>query len=277
MNYEIRTATKKDLPILSKMAANEGWNPGLKDMEAFYAQDPEGFLVGCIENKPVTCISVVKYPDNFAFLGFYIAAPEVRGTGLGLQIWNKGMDRLADCDVGLDGVVDQQDNYRKSGFELAWQNCRYQGVGGGVRQENVREIKSTDSGKLHAFDKKMFGFERETFLEQWSTQEGHICLGYFVEKELTGYGVIRECIEGYKIGPLFANDSVIAESLFESLKALVPEATIYLDIPLPNKNALALVNRHQMTAVFETARMYKGKAPELPIGNIYGVTSFELG
>jgi hypothetical protein len=32
-----------------------------------------------------------------------------------------------------------------------------------------------------------------------------------------------------------------------------------------------------MTAVFETARMYTGQAPALPLDRIFGVTSFELG
>jgi hypothetical protein len=32
-----------------------------------------------------------------------------------------------------------------------------------------------------------------------------------------------------------------------------------------------------MAPVFETARMYRGAAPELPLGNIFGITTFELG
>jgi hypothetical protein len=38
-----------------------------------------------------------------------------------------------------------------------------------------------------------------------------------------------------------------------------------------------LANWHDMEVVFETARMYKGKCPELPLKRLYGVTSFELG
>ena len=32
--------------------------------------------------------------------------------------------------------------------------------------------------------------------------------------ELVGYGVLRECHQGYKIGPLFADDEDVADSLF---------------------------------------------------------------
>ena len=37
------------------------------------------------------------------------------------------MAQLTGCVVGLDGVVAQQDNYRRSGFDLAWHNTRFQG------------------------------------------------------------------------------------------------------------------------------------------------------
>jgi len=34
-------------------------------------------------------------------------------------------------NIGLDGVVSQQDNYKKSGFKLAYRNIRHEGRGGG--------------------------------------------------------------------------------------------------------------------------------------------------
>ncbi len=41
--------------------------------------------------------------------------------------------------IGLDGGVAQQGNYRKSGFEFAYNNIRYGGVAAGLRapSENV--------------------------------------------------------------------------------------------------------------------------------------------
>ena len=125
--YTIRPATRAELVRLIDWAAAEGWNPGLDDAEAFRAADPEGFLIGLLEDEPVAGISVVRYGDDFGFLGLYIVRPEHRGKGYGWAIWQGGMVRLQGRNVGLDGVVAQQDNYRRSGFVLAHRNVRYAG------------------------------------------------------------------------------------------------------------------------------------------------------
>ena len=36
-------------------------------------------------------------------------------------------------------------------------------------------------------------------------------------------------------------------------------------------------NATGLTPVFETARMYRGPAPALPLERIFGITTFELG
>jgi len=46
----------------------------------------------------------------------------------------------------------------------------------------------------------------------------------------------------------------------------------------PMKNLIvALAERHHMQVSFETARMYTGDFPELPVNRLFGVTSFEIG
>ena len=95
---------------------------------------------------------------------------------------------------------------------------------------------------------------------------------------LSGYGVIRTCRNGYKIGPLFADTQELAGSLFLALKSKVkPTDAIFLDTPEINQSALALAESHNMKVSFETARMYTGELPVMPLNRIFGVTSFEIG
>ena len=127
----IRTMRRDEVDLAVEWAAAEGWNPGLHDAGCFLAADPQGFLVGELDGEPVAVISAVRYGRDFGFVGFYIVRPGARGRGYGLAIWGEAMRRLEGRNVGLDGVVEQQANYRKSGFELAHRNVRYEGRGSG--------------------------------------------------------------------------------------------------------------------------------------------------
>jgi hypothetical protein len=40
---------------------------------------------------------------------------------------------------------------------------------------------------------------------------------------------------------------------------------------------VALAERYDMTVSFETARMYTGEMPDIPLNRLFGVTSFEIG
>jgi len=279
-DYTIRTMIRSEVDIAIEWAAAEGWNPGLDDAECFYRADPEGFLIGSIGNKPVASISVVSYGESFAFLGLYIVCQEYRGKGLGLRIWNAGLEKLEGRTIGLDGVVAQQDNYRKSGFNLAYRNIRFQGTGGeaSAGHERILKLSEIPFDEIHSYDNTFFPEERQAFLKCWINRKNSTALGIINHNRLAGYGVIRSCRSGYKIGPLFADSADLAETLFCALKSSVPEgSTVFLDIPEVNPAALDLVRRYSMTVVFETARMYKGRIPELPLNRIFGVTSFELG
>lgn len=280
---EVRTLTPDEVAIAIDWAANEGWNPGLADADVFLSQD-EGGLLGLFEDGDlVACISAVTYEETFGFIGLYICRPDRRGRGLGFQVWQAGLARLEGRTAGLDGVVAQQDNYRASGFVLAHRNIRY---GGSPKNlpgaQGVTPVERLDLPALFAFDQRHFGFHRPRFLERWlMPQEGAAFLAHDAAGDVSGYGVVRRCRSGHKIGPLFAQDEDTARALYATLSTVAFTAArdepIFLDVPEPNGAARALAEDAGLTPVFETARMYKGPAPDLPLGEIYGITSLELG
>ncbi|WP_229681278.1 GNAT family N-acetyltransferase [Neoroseomonas lacus] len=277
----VRTMRAAELPLALDWAAAEGWNPGLADAACFLAADPDGFLIAELAGEPVGCVSAVRYGDGFGFLGFYIVRPGFRGQGHGLALWQAAMARLRPGVVGLDGVVAQQANYRRSGFDLLHRNIRYAAAApqapSMVGAPAVVDAASVPFAAIAAFDRRHFPAAREAFLRGWITAPGHVARVVTGAQGLRGFAVLRPCREGSKIGPLFAQGPEMARALFADLLAAAPPGPVFLDMPEPNGDALAMAREAGMTPAFETARMYAGPAPALPLHDIYGITSFELG
>ncbi|MCF3630644.1 GNAT family N-acetyltransferase [Thalassospiraceae bacterium LMO-SO8] len=283
--YTIRTMTAGEVDQAVDWAAAEGWNPGLSDAGCFRAVDPDGFIGGWLNGRMISSISVVNYGDAYSFLGFYIVEEAHRGNGHGYALWQEAVKHAGDRLIGLDGVVAEQDNYRRSGFEFAYNNIRYGGAPKALDDAHVPSgvlITPLDGAApdLADYDRKMFPAPRAAFLESWISTPGHLARAARAgDGGLLGYGVIRPCHTGFKIGPLFADDPAIARALARDLIAAADLGgqDVFLDVPEPNGDAGDLARDLALTPVFETARMYTGPAPTIDIPRIYGVTTFELG
>ena len=279
---QISTATRDDVAMMLQWAAAEGWNPGRRDLDAFLAPDPEGFLIGRLDGEPVASISFVRYSPAFAFLGFYIVTPEHRGHGHGIEIWRAAMARAEGRTVGLDGVPAQQANYARSGFVLARQNVRYVGpiersIGDGTAPDpDLVQLSAVDPSALERYDQAIFPAPRPAFLEAWPEGPGRQGFALVRAGEIAGYGVIRPSVDGRRIGPLFADDAAMAERLLLALAA-VGSGPVAIDVPMPNAAAVRLAEGLGLQPSFETARMYAGTPPAEPLDRIFGVTSLELG
>ena len=276
---QIRNVNRAEMQILIDWAAAEGWNPGLADADCFFAADPQGFFVAELAGEPVGCISAVAYGPGFGFIGLYIVRSEYRGRGYGMQLWQAAMHYLGARNIGLDGVVAQQSNYQKSGFQLAYRNIRYVLKNGSKPLVTVGIVPLAEIPfeQLAAYDRTLFAFDRAAFLQQWISRPRSCALGILRQDRLAGYGVLRVCREGCKIGPLFADGPTEASELFAALTMEQREGPMFLDVPAVNPDALALVENQDMAPVFETARMYTGAPPPIPLAKLFGVTSFELG
>jgi GNAT superfamily N-acetyltransferase len=273
----VRTMNRDDLDVAVSWAAEEGWNPGLNDAETFFAADPNGFFMAEVDGEPAGCISAVAYDATFGFMGFYIVRPELRHHGIGIALWDAAMAYMGDRTIGADGVVNMLDKYALSGFRIAHNNARFEGIGRWAPKSRTVDLAKVPLPVLSSYDRHFFPAPRDAFLKSWISSPGSHARGVMAGDRLAGYGVVRPCQRGFKVAPLFADTPDIAEELFASLASFAEGEPLFLDIPLCNPAARNLVERHSMTRVFETARIYRGVPSDLPLDNIYGITSFELG
>jgi GNAT superfamily N-acetyltransferase len=275
-----RTLRIEEISLAVDRAASEGWNPGLADAGCFWVTDPEGFFCAESDGKIIGTVSVVNYDDRFSYAGLFVVDPAFRGQGIGMQLYRYAMRHAGSRIVGGDGVVAMVEKYEKDGgLFLHYNNARYEGLGGGLMPRGLTFIRKVRFADLVVYDTAHFPARREQFLRCWIARDGHFGLARLDEGgTILGYGVRRKCRTGHKIGPLFAHNRATAENILDGLVAGIPGEPFFLDVPVPNTAAVALVEERKMMPIFFTARMYTTNEPvPIPIEEIFGVTTFELG
>ncbi|TIQ38724.1 MAG: GNAT family N-acetyltransferase [Mesorhizobium sp.] len=274
MPRTIRTLTANDVETLVDWAAGEGWNPGIGDAAALRAADPEGFIGAFVGGEMVAGISAVAYGAGFGFIGLYICRPDRRGEGHGKAVWDAGMTRLGNRIIGLDGVAEQRANYQRKGFVPAYETVRFSGALGLTGGSDLRPVASM--AEIFAYDRQCFPAPREAFLREW-LQPPRIALQSVGSAGIAGYGVARRCREGFKVGPLFADDMDIALALAAGLAGGARGEALHIDVPATQVGFTAMLQAAGMVAGFTTTRMYRGGKPGNAPSKVFGITTLELG
>jgi len=276
----IRTARKEEVPVFVEWAREQGWNPGLHDGECHYAIDPAGWYVAELDGEVAGTVAVSNYNGTYSHGGFFIIREDVRSRGIGWNLSRTAIRHAGDRNLGIDGVYEMQDKYSsRMGFRFAYRNIRWRGIAQGKMQVGLCSVRDVPFDVLLAYDSLHFPARREKFLEKWIHMPDSWSSAWYREGVLKGYGVIRRCFDGFKIGPLFADSPGIGDAILEDLTARegVKGQTFFFDTPEPNEDAVRMARERGMGEVFGTARMYSREVPPLPLSRIFGVTSFEMG
>lgn len=274
---DIRILDGDEVATLVDWAAKEGWNPGLDDPSAFRTADPGGFLGLFVDGTMAAGISAVAYGHAFGFIGLYICRPDLRGRGLGRRVWDAGMTRLGGRCIGLDGVPEQEANYRKMGFEVAYRTTRFSGKAPKAGVPAGLTVNAAEPGTaLAAYDAAIFPGERDTFLSTWIAPP-RIARMAVRDGRIRGSGVVRKCRDGWKAGPLFADSLTEGTALLAALGEATGGEELHLDVPETGHGLGIWLEQAGFAAGFATARMYRGGMPGGDPQRALATTTLELG
>ncbi|MEY4376520.1 MAG: hypothetical protein RJB26_1070 [Pseudomonadota bacterium] len=298
--YSISSMTREEAEVLLGWAAAEGWNPGLADLEVAWSFDPQGFIAlrHAAEGEAAELVgggAILSYGGQCGFMGLFIMRADHRGQGLGRVLWHERLRRLQarlqpGAFIAMDGVLNMAPFYAAGGFVRHYDDLRFQGpanadalaVPAGVA---TVPLASVPFAEVDAYDREVFGRPRTGFLRRWLAVNGGFGLavrgeaaaGTGVAGSLRGYGFLRPCLNGYKFGPVFANDASTARALLRDLMARVPGQTVALDVPETNVAAMGIARELGWTNPFNCAKMFLGPPPADTTSRVFGVTSFEFG
>lgn len=275
---ETRPMDRSELQTVLSWAAEEGWNPGLNDAEPFHAADPFGFFLTSVGGTPIASVSVVNHSAEHAFLGLYICRPDKRGQGLGLVTWQFGIEHAGSRLIGLDGVPEQESNYKASGFIRTGSTLRNEGRVDARQSQNVRPASSSDLQFLISLDGSANGFMRPRFMSAWiaevdGARETRVLLR---DGAICGFATWRACRNGTKVGPIIAPDVSGSLELLRDIAVLRPDGPLIVDVPEGNMDLRRELEGAGFSVPFVTARMYRGQVPHGD-RTLQAIATMELG
>lgn len=197
------------------------------------AQNGQNWLLLIPEEtrKPEGCVIALSYPNSTGWVAFFIMNAGFRGRGLGRTLWEE-MEAVfranATTVIGLDGVQEQVETYKRRGFEdcariplMVRESLKGKALdGGGVQLDltetvNMQDLRDVDPGELARLDYEHTGLDRSTY---WSSdallsREGAFGLAIVSEARVTGFVYVRRCEHGRRVGPLYAETYAQAKQL----------------------------------------------------------------
>lgn len=300
-HLHVRQATATDLKSTFLDLSIKGRRIGKNDVDFFYEVDNTGFFIGELNGVPVSCVSIVKYGDKLAYLGFYFVSSEYRGQGIGLKTFQTALaslDKSYTC--ALYCLQEMVPTYKRSGFtvttslikryeitpSIALKSLHHPVSLEGVTIKSIDEVSFEDVSKYDSF---VFGAPHHKYLKGLlSTPDHHgfVAVDGRRTSNVVGLIVVREAIldNGYIIAPLFANTADIAKCLlrvvFELMISEAPNEKVSLDMdigfnPFCTEVAASFGGVPQPYTI---TTMYTKETPaEMKKELIYVVTSLAVG
>ncbi len=284
MKYTIEVVNSGELETAMKWAEEENWNPGRYDAGAIGALNTQSLFILSDDKKRVGSLVIVRYAPHFAFIGLFMVSRAHRREGRGTALMRKGLEILADVpSIGLYAVPKELKRYIFCGFALTGANSHWVLKNPAHRAVTNKTVAFFDhmNKKVMAFDSRLWGANREKLLGALVLQPNSFLV---VDRDLrdhtlNGYGVIRECLTGFRIGPLYCRRFETALSLTRALLNKVPEGVqVTFDIPYENPFLKPFADYFKLThdSAGDTFEMYKG-VPIPHRKHCYGLASLEIG
>jgi len=230
-------------------------------------------------NAVVGGISAVHYDDDYVFIGNHFVLPPYRGSGIGTAIWEYALALAGDKTIGASGLSDGREFYEDYGFESTSNIIQYGGVmfAEARLSDDIYSAQDIDIRYLVRYDASRFGTHREKFIRAWldTVVMDGVCL--LKEGSIQGWGCLRRCRRGWRLGPVFAEKYEYAEEIVRHLAMKTYTEWVFIDLPQNNVQAIRLAFAMGMTPLGARIRVVRGDRVSEPLDQIFGFTTLDIG
>ncbi len=254
-----------ELADAGALVREAGWNQVAADWEIFRAL---GTVHAARANSRVVATAATLPYGAFAWISMVLVAGEYRRHGLGTRLLQRCVDALVEQGQVpvLDATPAGQPLYRAMGFLETWSYQRLAAPSIRVAASTlpvgdtiVRPVGDADWSALCAYDAAAFGADRSALLQRLRGRLPAAGLIAVRHGRIAGFLLGRNGRSASQIGPLVAEDDVIAQALLAQALAAV-KGPVYLDLADAKANIREWLQRSGFTAQRPLTRMLLRRA-----------------
>ena len=274
-----------DIPFAMELKNLAGWNQTEQDWSGYLEFEPEGCFVAEREGRAAGTAITIRYGREAGWIGMVLVHPRFRRAGIGTRLLNHAIGHLRSRGVSaikLDATPVGRTVYLPLGFQDEYAVKRYEGVlvktAGAEPGPDVVSLARPAADVVAAFDRDCFGVERGRVLDALRRRDPSWCWIARSRTGIAGYLMAREGHEAVQLGPWVSRDEGIAARLLRALARHTGGRRMLVDIPAPNGNGQALMQREGFVIQRNFTRMYLGTNthPGDP-ASIFGTGGAEIG
>jgi len=240
----------------------EGWNQTENDWKRL-AKNPQNICrVAEQDNRIVGTATAINYANDVAWIGMVLVDKALRGKGISKMLLTDLINKLGSCrSVKLDATPAGQPVYEKYGFKdeyIIYRMTNLSPEGSGSREDTdgPQPVRLTDVSDIASLDHSVFGAERFYLLN--SLLNEFPAKAWMVKQDgrITGYALGRQGVRYHQIGPVFADEFVVARSLIAKALSDLQGQPVVVDIPADKEELIGWLNAKGFVSQRHFVRMY---------------------
>jgi ribosomal protein S18 acetylase RimI-like enzyme len=272
--------TEADIEAGLRLCRASGWNQLEADWRCFLECSPQGCRVAVCDASVIGTVATLNYAGRFAWISMLLVDPHWRGQGIGTHLLHEACQILSGIEaIRLDATPAGKLVYDKAGFRDEYRLVRMKAPSTTAEAvSGVRPIEESDWNRLLAWDRLVFGADREAVLRR--LHRGAPEYGFVAESggEIRGFLLGRRGYLAELLGPLIAQDEPVARALASAGMARAQGRPVMIDAPLHTPAWVQWLATRGFAEERPFIRMYRGRNsyPGLP-ALVYAIAGPELG
>ncbi|WPH01258.1 Hypothetical protein R9X50_00409600 [Acrodontium crateriforme] len=231
---------------------DQEWNQHPSDLDSYANSLHEKSVILLLDRKQgdkiIGHIGLFAYDNATGWISLFVVDPAYRGLGLGGKLLDAALSDARNAGIkflGLDSVPAQRQTYSRRGFvaaprgiikslkrpipDLAEREALRRAVAQDEKRDQLIDLRSISPPflpkDLIGYESTITGFTRpQLWSEEHMFQRSDIA-GWALESSTTssnatsydGWVLLRQCSEGFGIGPLYAKDAQSAKLLLQAV------------------------------------------------------------